>query len=141
MRSGHRSDSRRGAAMIEFALVIPIFLILVFGIVELGRVMMLNQVTTNACREACRLAIRPGMKSEKVMATCNNYLNTAGISQTGRVVAIKDGAGNVVANLSDIKSHSPVVVDIQIPYAQNTWGLTWITGSYTLRSYSAMRRE
>ncbi len=48
------SLSERGAAMVEFAIVLPLLLMLVFGIIEFGRAYN-NQVTlTHAAREGVR---------------------------------------------------------------------------------------
>jgi len=56
--SGHR-DPRRGDAgqgLVEFALVIPFFLVLVFALVDFGRVIWANDDLANAAREAARYA-------------------------------------------------------------------------------------
>jgi Flp pilus assembly protein TadG len=135
-----RCVNRVGAAMLEFAIVLPIFLLLVFGIIELGRVMMLNQVAVNGCRAACRQAIVPGASNANVLSVVNSYLNDAGVSQTGRVVSIQNSSGTSV-DLSTIGSHQSVTVRVQFPYAQNTWGFTTIVGSSNLVSQSTMRRE
>jgi len=50
----------RGQALVEFAIVIPIFLALLFGIVDLGRVVWANNSLANAAREAARYAIVHG---------------------------------------------------------------------------------
>ena len=54
-----RSDRRkkRGAAVVEFAIVAPLFILLVFGMIEFGRMVMVQQVLTNASREGARLAV------------------------------------------------------------------------------------
>ena len=139
--AGRRNRSRKGVAMLELAIVLPILLLLVFGIIEMGRVMMLNQMATNACREACRQAIVPGMDHDKVIEIVDGYLDVSGVSQTGRVITMRDGQGNVVENLKEIGSHEEVVVEVQFPYANNTWGITFITGAGSLVARSNMRRE
>lgn len=131
---------RRGVAMLEMAIVMPILLLLVLGIIEIGRVMMLNQMTTNGCREACRRAIVPGMDHDTVMNIANDYLDMAGVSQTGRVVDMKDANGNSV-RLEDIGSHEEVVIEAEVPYANNTWGFTSIMGGKKMVCRCSMRRE
>ena len=55
-RARSKKDSRRrGAAMVEFALIAPVFLILVTGIVELGRGIVVQQLLTNASRQGARI--------------------------------------------------------------------------------------
>jgi TadE-like protein len=48
--------SRRGQSLVEFALVFPIFLLVVMGIVVLGLTIFYTQEVTNAAREAARYA-------------------------------------------------------------------------------------
>jgi len=52
-----RSTPRRGAATVETALVLPICLLFLFGILEYGRYIMVLQVTTNAAREGAHYAL------------------------------------------------------------------------------------
>ncbi len=44
----------------EFAVVAPVFLLLVFGMIEYGRMVMVQQVITNASREGARVAVLDG---------------------------------------------------------------------------------
>ena len=55
-KRGRTSNRRFGAATIEMALVAPFILLLVFGSIELTRMMMVRQALTNAAREGCRNA-------------------------------------------------------------------------------------
>jgi hypothetical protein len=48
---------RRGAAALEFALVLPMLMVLVFGVFELGMLWNANQVITDAAREGARRAV------------------------------------------------------------------------------------
>jgi Flp pilus assembly protein TadG len=45
----------RGQGLVEFALVVPLFLILLFGMVEFGRAWMTKNILTGAAREAVRV--------------------------------------------------------------------------------------
>jgi Flp pilus assembly protein TadG len=49
--------SQKGAAMVEFALVLPLLLLIVFGIIEFGIIFFNQQVITNASREGARYGI------------------------------------------------------------------------------------
>lgn len=51
------SARRRGAAIVEMAFVLPVFLMFVFGIFEYGRFLMMHQVLHNAARDAARWAV------------------------------------------------------------------------------------
>jgi TadE-like protein len=53
----------RGQAMVEFALVAPIFFLMVFAIIEGGRFILYYQTLNNAVREGARYAIVHGSNS------------------------------------------------------------------------------
>ena len=44
-------SNRQGAAAVEFALVVPVFFLMVFGMIEFGARIMVQQLLTNAARE------------------------------------------------------------------------------------------
>ena len=52
-----RLRDRRGQSMVEFALVLPILLLVVFGATEFGRAWMTMNILTAAAREGARLAV------------------------------------------------------------------------------------
>jgi Flp pilus assembly protein TadG len=54
---GDRRQARRGQALVEFALIIPLFLLLLVGIFDLGRAVFAFNTLTNAAREGARIAI------------------------------------------------------------------------------------
>lgn len=56
---GPRPDrrGRRGQALVEFALVIPLFLLLLVALFDLGRAVFTYNTLTNAAREGARMAI------------------------------------------------------------------------------------
>jgi Flp pilus assembly pilin Flp len=52
--------SEQGANVVEFALVLPLLLLVLLGIVECGFVFQEYEVITNAAREGARMAVLPG---------------------------------------------------------------------------------
>ena len=60
--------------MVEFALVAPVFFLLVFGMIEYGRMVMVQQILTNASREGARLAVLDGITTGNVTAAVSDYL-------------------------------------------------------------------
>lgn len=55
-----RHRDSRGQALVEFALVVPIFVLLLVAIFDLGHVVWANDAISNAAREAARYAIVHG---------------------------------------------------------------------------------
>jgi Flp pilus assembly protein TadG len=99
MRFLKRIREKQGAAAIEFALVLPLLIILVFGIIEFSLLLYDKAMITNASREGARAGIvysSPDRISDAEITTvitnyCRNYLITFGsgtlqppvISRTG----------------------------------------------------------
>src|SRR3954451_20440555 len=52
-----RPRSGRGQALVEFALVLPILLLMIFGIVDAGRLIFTYNTISNAARDGARVAI------------------------------------------------------------------------------------
>jgi hypothetical protein len=48
--------SRAGQALVEFALVLPLFLVAIFGLIDVGRLVYQHSVLSQAAREGARLA-------------------------------------------------------------------------------------
>lgn len=86
MKKQTPNRNERGAAAVEFAVILPLLLLVVFGGIEFGLVLFNKQVLTNASREATRAGIvaedEDGYRvSETDMETivdnyCLNYLVT-----------------------------------------------------------------
>jgi Flp pilus assembly protein TadG len=56
-RRPRRTRSRGGQALVEFALVIPVFLLILVALFDLGRAVFAYNTLTNAAREGARIAI------------------------------------------------------------------------------------
>src|SRR5688572_12013556 len=74
-----RTARRRGSAIVEFAVVAPVLISLVLGIVEIGRVVMLAQVATNAAREGARYAVQGSAGTTTIDSYLRTYLSSAGL--------------------------------------------------------------
>jgi hypothetical protein len=55
-RPAPRRPRRTGQALVEFALVIPIFLLMLFGLIDMGRFVFMSSTLSQAAREGARLA-------------------------------------------------------------------------------------
>jgi Flp pilus assembly protein TadG len=119
----------RGQNLVEFALVIPLLLLLVIGIAEFGRAWMTKNILTGAAREAVRImAVQTG-NITTATARADNILNSAGIT-TANVNVID--ASSAFEPVSVIVTYNfPVVLAGFIPGLDNI----------TLSSTTTMRRE
>lgn len=60
---------KKGAAAVEFALVLPVLLLILFGIIEFGIILYDKAVITNASREAARERINFNAPSPDAIRT------------------------------------------------------------------------
>ena len=56
VKQNQRFRCERGQALVEFALLVPVLLLLIFGAIEFGRVFHATHVITSAAREGARAA-------------------------------------------------------------------------------------
>jgi len=124
---------RRGAAAVEFAIVLPVFVILVFGMIEYGRMVMVQQVITNASREGARKAVLDGATTSSVQSAVTTYLTNA---------AVHGGSTAVSPDPTAAASGDPVTVTVSIPFSAVSWlPSPMYLGGKTLSASTTMRRE
>lgn len=71
----------RGASVVEFAVVAPILLLLVLGLIEFGRVMIVQQALVAGARESCRVAALSSTTRQDVLDRAAITLNAAGVTR------------------------------------------------------------
>jgi len=84
--------SSRGQALVEFAFVLPIFLLLLFGTIDFGRYVYYVQILNNAAREGARYAIVHGSNSFQPAGPNPNDPAVAAVVQNYAVGVIGSGA-------------------------------------------------
>jgi Flp pilus assembly protein TadG len=147
MMTGNRVDLRRmrawrdeaGAAAVEFAFVLPVLLLLLFGIVEFGRAWNVRQTLTDAAREGARVA------------AVNNGLVTPAATLADSVKKVVTGsaqrAGLDLLQLTidpvGIGQAAGTPVRIDVAYAYKPLFGSWVLTDemLTIRTYSVMRNE
>src|SRR5262245_14427877 len=84
--------AQSGAEVIEFALTLPLLLLVVLGIIEFGFMFQEYEVVTNAAREGARIAILPtystnaAVTQSNVTTRINQYLSAAGLSTASATI-------------------------------------------------------
>ena len=126
-------------AAVEFALVAPVFLLLVFSLFEFGRMMMVQQSLTNAAREGCREAVlATTINSSDVDKAVRDYLQsiTSKATNTGTVRV------TVPAGLADCAAGTELTVAVQVDYKDVTWiPLGYLGLNPTIHAEQTSRRE
>jgi Flp pilus assembly protein TadG len=82
LRSGVRRDrderDQRGAVVVEFALIVPMLLLIVFGILDFGYMLNRTTIASNASRDGARTASLDGSYAD-ICTTVKSELSDAGI--------------------------------------------------------------
>lgn len=137
---------RRGAAIVETAIVLPVFLAVTLGIVEFGRAMMVGQLVTNAAREGARLAVIDGSTNSSVETSIKDFLTQAAGTSASDVtvtITITPAAGNPNPgnNLASSRTKDVIAVKVEVPFNK----VSYVTGNYLdgkkLIAQSTMRHE
>ena len=141
-RTPRRWCSETGAELIEFALVFPLLLLVVLGIIDFGFLFQQYEVVTNAAREGARIAVLPDYAPSDASTRAIAYLTAAGLTDVARTAAV----GAPVPVSIGGNCMSTVSVTVTYPHAfvflsgiASYFGSTF--GTATLRASSTMRTE
>ncbi len=94
-----RGRSEDGAQLIEFALVLPMLLLVVLGIAEFGFLFQRYEVVTNAAREGARMAVLPGYSTPIGQAAVVTRIQA--YVAAGRVPVASGTPGNPTVSIVD----------------------------------------
>ena len=129
---GRRLHRARGAAVVEFAVVLPLLLTILFGIMEYGWVFMVRQTLQTAAREGTRIAILQTSTSPytSVLTRVADVMEPTGL--TGYSVSMTH------ATVAD-----PVeTITVTVPYSEvSLMGGFFGTHAYDLGGSCSMRKE
>jgi Flp pilus assembly protein TadG len=83
----------RGTAAVEFALLLPVLLLIVFGIIDFGRALNAQITLTQAAREGARLAAEGQPWTTVVPRTQAAATTLSGVAVTGNTCPVGAGPG------------------------------------------------
>jgi hypothetical protein len=137
-----RATRSKGQGLLEFALILPLLLLLIWGVIESGRYLFIYISVTNASREAARYgsSVGPGEVNPNlpryldcggIRSTAQRVGTIAGVIPNATGVVIEYDSGDVVAYVptptpygdcssiteSDVSLGDRIVVEVQVPYA------------------------
>ncbi len=119
----------KGQSIVEFALVAPILVLLLFGIIEFGRIYETVNVLTSAAREGARVAAVTAPSGSQVNSAVNNVL------QAGHV------NGSPTITIAGPSAASQVTVTVSVQYIPITGNIVPGISNLTLTRSSVMRWE
>lgn len=135
---------RKGQAVVEFALVLPVFMLMLFGAIEFGRAYYNVHLLTNAAREGARTGALPDRLESDVHGAVNEFLQGTGLSGSWSTsIVLKDTAGAVKAGgLAEAVEGDRVFVTVSYGFEVLTGSLLpGFTGTVQLRGRCVFRHE
>lgn len=89
--------NQRGQALVEFALVVPMLVLVVVAIVEFSRIWETMNLLTSAAREGARVAsLTNPVSTSQATTAAQNVLTAGGISATPTITVSGPSASNEV---------------------------------------------
>ena len=131
------AHARRGIALIELAIVLPLLLAITFGVMEYGWMFLKASQIANAARQGARVGARPDANTATVNAAIASAMTAAGIPAG----AYSGGVTLTPANPATLASGEQFKVRISVPYANIDLGLPLIPTPTNLTSEVTMARE
>lgn len=129
-----KNRQRRGAAVVEFALIAPLMLFFTFGMIEISRMMMVKNAATQATREGARAAVLPYASNQAVLERVQQELGL--VSVDSAVIETEP------ANVATASPGSNILVRVRINPDSVSWVPTFV--SFTIPEIvaeSTMRKE
>ena len=133
---------RRGTAAVECAVVMPLLLLLLAGIIEFGQAFRIEHSLSVAARRGVRSAIVDGAKTAKIEKTVKKQVTQMlglSIADVTVNVAVNGSSGT---DLSQAVENDEISVEVSIPFAKAGAGFFSNTFSNAvLRSTSTLEHE
>lgn len=134
-RKHPKATNRNGAAVVEFALIAPLFLLLLAGIIEFGQAYRIEHNLSTASRRGARSAIVSGATNDKVE---QKILETLGTAATHAIVEINVN-GVPATDISAAEKGDAISITVRLPYSQvgigfysNTFSSAFLSSTCTL---------
>jgi Flp pilus assembly protein TadG len=126
---GPRRGARRAAAAVEFALILPLLVLLLVGLFELSRGMMVKQTLSAAARKGCRTGIIHQYGNQDITTDATNILRDNNFDSSkfnppsvGSITITVTGPnGQSLKDALDAPSGSTVSVQVAIPASSVKW--------------------
>jgi TadE-like protein len=115
MEAVTRTGKRRGLAAVEAALVLPVFVLLVFGLLEYGWMFMKVQQVQGAARSGVRAGVRQGATNADVLNAITTTMANGGLSGSGYTWTATP------PNVAVVLPGAAIAVSVTVPYQNGIW--------------------
>ncbi len=154
-RHTRTGNGRDGSTLTETAVVLPIFFLILFGVIEFGHVFMTIHTLNSAAQRAARLGVSAPITTANVSTLASQIVSSA-IPAAKATVLVKNGDTFDVAGvdaatinystlpnieLSTAERRQLFIVRVSVPYSDVAiLGPKWL-GGLTVYGQSVMRKE
>ncbi|QDV11804.1 TadE-like protein [Rosistilla oblonga] len=111
-RGKRRGQDRRGAAVVEFAVVANTLFLVIFTCVEFSRLNLIRNTAQNSAYYGARAAMVSGATAQDAIDTAENLLDAIGAK--GVTVTVNDGAPLT-------STTEKIVVKVEVKYNKNAF--------------------
>ncbi|MFI4875047.1 MAG: TadE/TadG family type IV pilus assembly protein [Blastopirellula sp. JB062] len=131
MRSANKSNRRRGMAVTELAICLPVVVLIMMASIQGAELMFLKQSAAIAAYEGCRAALQPNASTSVAVSAASLVLDDRGIA----------GADINPSNFPRADVGSDVTLAITIPVARNSTLQGWMFAPPVITSSVTMMKE
>ncbi len=147
-----KMSQRRGATLMETALVLPLCLLFILGVFEYSRYLMLLHLATNAAREGCRYAVShtqpvtiagvtQGNATTDVTNIVSNYLAGQQLNSQSVQVYQSDSLGNNVGTWTNAASGQYIGVKVTGTFQSAVPSFLYMSSSLPVQAVAVMACE
>lgn len=121
-------EKQKGQSLVEFALLLPVFILILFGVMEFGRLWEMTNMLTSAAREGARIAAVTNPDITRTISAAQNILSVGNIN-------------NATITVSGPNSAYEITVTVSIAYTPMTGFIIPNLGPFFISRSTTMRWE
>lgn len=129
-----KATGASGQTTVEFAIILPLLLVLLMGIIEFGRIWSTQNSLTNAAREGSRLGVLSSTAPSDVEATVLTYLENTGQNPDRATITVTNAGSSGITG-------SDVSVTVEYDFQVIVGNILGMDSTMELTSTSVMRHE
>lgn len=135
-----RNSRLRGLATVEAALILPILLILTFGMIEYSWMFLKDQNITNAARAGARVGATADGTNTQITTQVDSLMTSYNLQNSGYTTSIK--VNGAAGQAGTAVKGAMIEVEITVPYANmQVTGMSIFPVPNTLHAKVAMKKE
>jgi Flp pilus assembly protein TadG len=117
-RLASRGSERRGAVIVELALVVPFLAVMILGMCEVGQALRVEAVLAEAARQGCAAGCRAGGSNADIVSDVSSALLASGLPAGSASITVL--VNGVMADAGTAQRNDTVTVQVSIPTSQTS---------------------